>query len=546
MTALRLFGIALLAVSCTQQLTQRRGVFISLDGLNPNYVHSLSQAGKLQGGLSTLDSRAVYSRQAAPVVTTITAASHVSTITCSPPATHGIVSNNFRRGDQVISGFDTEFSAEPLWKAAIRQGRRVLALAYVGADGRTPNRTATWGLAYPDPAKISQPQNVTLQAGEQKAVDVVLSPQTNERTTFYIRNTQDLVEVDIDQDSSNGISGTLRRQIDSVVDLYFRETQGGQLLRRVTLRWLDATRVYVSGASYNNAYPESYRTLLEERRLVWPNYGIKGDQTPAQKVASSSDVDRFLADVAAMSLQELPVDVLLYYQPLIDSVGHAWQEQLPKPFNPNANDEMTTQFVTAYQIIDRTLARVFNAAGPDAAIAVMGDHGMDGTKNYFNLAAFWPADERMTVAANVITSGGLGLIYGDLAAIDDELRQILAFEYRGALAVQKILRKAETDPWHWGEASAVLFANEGLAFEVNPGADERLTPPRIGGNHGHDLALSQMRTGLFFLTPEVQKQVDLGPVSLADAVPTFSEAIGLDPPANCQGQSLLGKLGTYD
>src|SRR5687767_7604025 len=98
----------------------------------------MHDAGKLTAprGLGWLLEQGLYSPKAFPIVTTLTAASHVGTITCTPPSRHGITANSFLKGGARVSGYTDDFTGEPLWKSASRQGRKTLALAYVGADAR--------------------------------------------------------------------------------------------------------------------------------------------------------------------------------------------------------------------------------------------------------------------------------------------------------------------------------------------------------------------------------------------------------------------------
>ena len=88
-----------------QPIKKQRGFFISIDGLNPNDLETLVQTGHLTEGFAELYHTAGRSHEATPVVTTLTAASHVGTITCSLPSDHGIYSNSFLVDGERVSGF---------------------------------------------------------------------------------------------------------------------------------------------------------------------------------------------------------------------------------------------------------------------------------------------------------------------------------------------------------------------------------------------------------------------------------------------------------
>ena len=179
--------------------------FISIDALQPVLLKAAADGGVLKGrhGFSWLLAGALVYDRALPLVT-LTAASHISTITCTPPSRHGIVANAFLKGGAEHNGFTEPFRQEPLWRSAMRQGKKVLTLGYVGADNTAAERHADFTLSFPDETLLGPEQRLSWQVEQlPAAVDwtlpeemaaasglrettltIVLNPQSGERRTL--------------------------------------------------------------------------------------------------------------------------------------------------------------------------------------------------------------------------------------------------------------------------------------------------------------------------------------------------------------------------
>lgn len=568
-----------------------RGYFVSIDGLNPTLLDALQGAGKLDArrGLGWLRANSLYSPKTSPVVTTLTAASHIGTITCTPPSRHGITANSFLKAGTRVSGYTDDFVGEPLWKAASRQGLTTLALAYVGADGRTPERTADFGLAYPsdtitgpsqtlvwDPSTLAAAQGWTLTPElasrtdlKEAEITLTLNPVTGETKTSHalidLASAPAAVYFDADKDLVNGSFGRTSVGESQVVDLFFIETDPTSSVagvkRRAFARLLPRTdtllEVYVSKPSYNNAYPASFRQALDDANMVWPDYGVRSSRlTVLENLEAQAMIDRFLTDVAVRFAPIIGAEVVLLYQPLIDSIGHKYQSSLPLPFNPDGTDDITKAFVRAFEVIDDNMSRLFATVRSRDVIALMGDHGMDPTFKVVNLAALLPAESINRI--EVVTSGALAMIYAPVsdaspsaetaaAAIGQDLRDALAgVSYNGLPALGEAIRRSDPprgrrpfdDEWHYGEALWGITAGTGFYWTYNPLSRDVLIDASALGMHGQALSTATMATALMIKGPGVRPQ-RLTEASLIDAVPTFSALMGVQPPADCLGQSLV-------
>lgn len=572
----------------------QRGYFISIDGLNPSLLNTLEDAGKLDArrGLGWLMNQGIYAPKTWSVVTTLTAASHIGTVTCTPPSRHGITANTMLRNGEKVSGYTYDFATEPLWRSASRQGKKTLALAYVGADGRTPERSADFGLAYPDdgllgpsqtlrwdPTTLATAEGWTLPAAlsgrtdlKQATIVLKLNPKTNEERTVQVlvdlaRTDEPELHFDADKNLTNGSFGKARFGETHAVDLFFVEESDASTLkgykRRAFARLLPKTNgnleVYVSKTSFNNAYPASFRKMLDDANFVWPDYGVRSDKlSVADNLEAQAMIDRFLTDVAVRFVPVLGADVVLFYQPLIDSIGHKYQSALPLPFDPNATDDVTKAFVRAFEIIDDNMSRLLERTGRNDVVALMGDHGMDPTIKVVNIAPLLPRDHIGRI--EVVTSGSLAMIYAPvtdgsdaaIAAADSvgqSLRDALAgVQFEGKPVLGEALRKADpaprhgrrfSDEWQHGEALWAFTAGTGFYVQYNPLSDQVFVDASALGMHGQAIELTPtMATALMIKGPRVSRRL-LPEASLIDAVPTFSQLMGIDAPRDCLGRSLV-------
>jgi len=161
-------------------------------------------------GFSWLLKNSYYSDNAKSTVLTITAPSHVSTITCTPPSRHGIVGNSFlNHKGEYQSGFSKEFKPEPLWAAAKRQGLTVLSIAYVGSDGSSESRKVDWGIAYPDRKYNSKRQWVEIEKEEVQKVRLILNPQTKESRQVFLYQREEVTYLDQNENFDDGFIAKL-------------------------------------------------------------------------------------------------------------------------------------------------------------------------------------------------------------------------------------------------------------------------------------------------------------------------------------------------
>lgn len=550
------------AIVQAHSTAQARGYFISIDGLQPRLLESyINSATAKAGGFRRLWNHGTVFTHAKPHMISITAASHASTATCSSPAKHGITGNHFLRGHKRVSGFKEPLNAETMWQAARRQGKKVASFAYVAVDGISPERSADTGITYPDDSLMGKPALVSLKDSGGQQVDLVatLNPAKDVKVTLRFSSTtvqsrgRTRVEYTDPAGKNHSVDLPGEGSRDKTASLLIHD---GERLRRIVIRKLasPAQTWLVSRASYNAAHPEGFRKSLDDAGMVWPDINIKGldiDMTPSDAVTVQGILDDFITDVAVKAVRETSPDIVLFYQPLIDSTGHGFQNKLPDAGNINGKDAISKAFKQAFTRIDGNLQRLLATARPRDVVAMMGDHGMTATTDNLNVAPLLPAGiERIF---DVYASDSMLYLYPvagnpdpvQMKQFGEKLVEALGTLTRnGKPVVEMVTEKTvkNTVSWNYGDAAWAPRSAEGIWFVNNPMSAETFQSPRVLGMHGHNPDFSSMHTMLVFSAPSAKRKIIREPVvSLVDAVPTFAGLLGLDPPANCEGKSLLPK-----
>jgi len=561
--------------------------FISIDGIVPSLVEKLVDAGALDApqGLGWLYQHATVAKQASPIDNTLTAASHVSTITCTPPAKHGIIANHFIDQGKRVSGFNHPIKADTLWQAAQRAGKKVLSVAHVGAHGSPEHSAADLGIAFPDTSFYGKakavtltskqlrtakdwtlPENFCLDACELFAsqVQVNINAKTKENATFQllVRRKGDETDVYFDEDKNlqNGFQGSAKLTTgkSSFIFLLAAEQNKGsplhgylrQVATSIELAANGNINLYFGRATYNQAYPTAFRQALEKQRLVWPDYELswRAAKSPKDFVAQHDTLGKFFTDVALFAMAREKIDLVLFYQPLIDSLGHGYENRLPNPFEPAARDDVTAAYVDAYKRVDHNLHRLFSAADAPSLIMLVGDHGMDAVRKSVNLRPLL-----LQEAENIepVLSGNLLLLYPTSARNKADAAAARFVDRLGALnfANSSVLGRAykrqdfTADSWQYGEAIWAVTAASGILFTFDFASQDLLSDDHyINGGHGQSADMPSMATSFMLHAPHLKPR-QLGQVNLIDAAPTFSELFGIAKPKDCLGKSLLPSIG---
>ena len=129
-------------------------IVISFDGAQPDVIERMLRNGKLpwNGGFAKLMREGTRTDGMTAVLPTVTATNHITLATGAYPERTNIPGNTFHLNDTSLttttSGFGAEIDAETLWEAAKRQGKKVITIAFAGADGRGDARRGDQTLGF--------------------------------------------------------------------------------------------------------------------------------------------------------------------------------------------------------------------------------------------------------------------------------------------------------------------------------------------------------------------------------------------------------------
>ena len=267
--------------------TPRRVVLMSFDGLGADALAA-------QTGLPTFDhlARTATTARVIPVNPTLTSSTHVSILTGVDPQQHGIVSNWFHLPgtppDQVARGLETDIDAETLVEAARRRGKRVGAVLFPTVDARTARRTADFGLVWTSSVtegriiKLTRadfrrewvPPTWTQQPAGRASFSPVMRARVEWRVSRELRTDVDVVALDTTNDRVENYDTYVVESEDHDLPLdrgWFAVTKQihGSWSKILDARALDVT-LYWGPISRTNAYPETFRAMLDEEAGFWP------------------------------------------------------------------------------------------------------------------------------------------------------------------------------------------------------------------------------------------------------------------------------------
>ena len=532
-----------------------RLVWLSLDSLQLSTLQQMASSLKepLPKGLKWIVGQKNALKELEIKGVSITAPSHISTITCSPPGETGIFNNSNWNGTKDDSGFNAAFAPETLVQSFQSQGLKVASVGYPAVDFSTPERSAKFGVTYDNPK--SPNQFFELAEGESVAAKLASRySETPYEVTLRRKGKKILV-------TSKGIQPQF-------TDLWGQKSESsvgeGNLLNLVwkaqkglTIPQAEQTSIYfygtkadkvlvaVYGNSKNTGGSAAYVKSLEDRNLVFPatkEYSrLPVDGGPEAFRRTLDHRTAYFASAAHLALDNNP-DVLFLYLEDIDTLRHALEG------TPLLEKNLALQAV----VLDRALDSLFQRLDTTTDFVVMGDHGMSAINYEWNASQWIPASLKDKVT--VKTSGGALFVYpagadlslplpteGDvlqgLQTLDANLRDAKLF---GAPVVSDVLWKGTESsvaagltgtkaPWIVAKAvpghTFKLSVEQRSILNMRKSAYEALSSeqktevaalagsldpatlpePVPLGAHGHDTKTKEMMTSLILAGPRLGK-----------------------------------------
>jgi len=377
----------------------QRVVLLSFDGLG-------ADALARQTGLAAFDraARDGASARVIPVNPTLTVPAHVAILTGADPQVSGIVSNRIHllgTPDHVETRtMMLDPDVESIVEIARRAGKRVGAVPFPTIDGKTPRRTADFGLAWTEP--VVRGRTITLSRGDFKREWVPptwtatpsrrpsFSPVMRARIEWAVprqaRVDIDLVAYDQTDDRVENYDAIFLESggFESAPDakgwfpISIRTADGlhgswSKLLRADAA--LNDVAIYWGPISRTDAYPASFRELLDTEAGFWPG---RPDEAVDPRTFSEqlARLTEFLAKAQAVTIERMPFDLLLAYHSTIDEASH--------PYLARNQDVIREAWLAADRALD-TVTRAVDRSRD--ALVVTGDHGLLPTETELRMNA---------------------------------------------------------------------------------------------------------------------------------------------------------------
>lgn len=395
-------------------------VVVSIDATADYLVDDLLARGVLpaDGAFARMSRAGVRAEAMLPINVASTSPAHIAMFTGAYPERSGIVGNSFLQpGDAIArgsSGFAAPIKAETLWRAAMRQGKRVICSTAVAADNLMPDRTCTLTMGFgrqelrPSVVQLVSAGEADWQLGEQRFEHVrtlsvaASSPGQLEYKfktgavplyvlavdrSFDNQENYDALLVDRDRDLRNGFVGVLREGEWTPNDFSIEGHRLGSWIRCLSVQ-RDASQasIYLGEVNAIPGAPEAFVKDIENNVGFWPG-GIdnlnltRGLISEAVWFEQLERLTAFMKNYVLYNFRQPDWDLLFTYLPIIDDVEHRFLLRDPRQADYNAEDgarraRYARRVEWAYQQADRVLKEWMDAAPPETNFIVVSDHGM--------------------------------------------------------------------------------------------------------------------------------------------------------------------------
>ncbi len=332
-----------------------------------------------------------------------------------------------------------------------------------------------------------------------------------------------------------------------------------------------AAYLRASGGFFDDAFDEYARGMLG------PPLWRGGDGTAEARVVETVRMDcALLRRGTRYALGEMGAEVLIHYSPAADSAGHVWMGALDPSspvFDAGLAARLWPYYADVLDALDGWLGDTVKAAGPDAAVVVVSDHGMapvgrmlnvnriledagllvrseDGGIDLARTRALAPAWGAQVVAVNSTDWQNGCVEPDDRDAVLDAVEAALLGRRdpeTGAPLVTAVFRPSRTAGLGIGGP-----AGGDLYFAVAPGlypsqrlGGEVVEPARgtIGfGNHGFFPYRKSMQALFVGAGPGLRRGVEVSTALQIEVAPTVLALFGVEPPSTMCGHSLFDAL----
>ena len=407
--------------SAHAQTSAPKVVMISLDGTPDYLIDRFLQDGTLplNGAFAKIRKKGMVAETVLPVNVASTGPSHISIFTGASPARTGIVGNSFRSIDQpwsapLLTAFDQPIAAETIFQAAMRQGKRVIALNAVGVDQASAERSADYVHVYPSivgPSLVLDlhvTDSVTLLDGKtvqkmdvassspSKAVFEIFGKQTLPLEIFQQDTLIDHANILVSQPQwvarireAPGRERLIKIQADlwSSLSLSLEGKQYVVSFRVLSINAKDrSVRLFMSAPAEVEINPSSFSENIQSVVGLWPGEPENRKQTagliPEQIwFEQLNRLALYSKNLILAAMQEKKWDLLAGYFSTLDDVQHRYTLFHPKQLDYTADQgrrpSIYLSFLKRYfQLIDNYLLEIMAQAPKGTNFIFFSDHGM--------------------------------------------------------------------------------------------------------------------------------------------------------------------------
>lgn len=555
----------------------QRVFLISFDGLSANDLDVHLRTGTVPA-FSRLIAEGTYARSV-PVNPTLTSPAHISIAAGADPQKTGIVSNTFHPPGTPrthgSSGFDAPFDTDTLWESASRQGKKVGVITFPGVDGKGPRRSGDWGLVYSHP--VTRSKLIHLQrkdfvpiespaAGSYGTLKTNLRWEFSENSTTNVWRDVELLVLDTTNDRvENYDAARVRVGTQEIVpdekrwfplSASIATTDGN----RVYGSWskimrldsdLNDVMLYWGPITSTAGYPASYREMIDREVGFWPGppdgflsegwISKREGVDPETYIEQIQRFSNFFTAATILSMERMPWDLILTYQPIIDEAEHQYRivndrQQWSTPENRAAGIRVREQ---AYRSADLSLSRMRSALPSRTALVVTGDHGLDAVDTQVRvnrLLVEWgyalQQEDMLSPRTRwmAFTSGSLVHVYGfekqpgEVDAIVGKLRELRSPD--GDPVFELVRTKTPRDHKNTGDIIATAYPRFAVSSSLRGVA---MSKSSFFGQHGGLNHHDAFHTVYMAAGPGVPVK-KLGEIRQTEIAARVSAILGINPP----------------
>jgi predicted AlkP superfamily phosphohydrolase/phosphomutase len=445
--------VIFISVNANAQLQQKKVVMISIDGTPDYLIDKFLKNSVLpsNGAFARMKKNGAYAERVLPVNVASTGPSHISIFTGASPAKTGMVGNSFRKVDQswnspVLSAFRQPIAAETIFQAAMRQGKKVMALGGVGLDNSAENRKTDYLHMYPiisGPSlvidlirtdtiinNINGKSFIKLKVDSKSPSQPVFEIFGSFKIPLHIYLTDSMLNdanilrpltqiiIDTDADLSNGYSASVVSENWAGLAI---EENGKEYNTSFRIFKADATsgkyRLFMTAPAEVFGYPSAFLQKMQAACGLWPGEPENRKQTTglvSEEIwfEQVNRLAKYSRDLILTGMKEGNWDLLFGYFSSLDDVQHRYTLSNPRQIDYRADNGNRPKIYAGYiekyfQLIDGYLLEIMNAAPKETNFVIFSDHGMIPIHTSLLLNNYFE-QENFSVSKNEITSVSSG------------------------------------------------------------------------------------------------------------------------------------------